>query len=1370
MKRIGTRRCALPIIAVCALLLAAPIALGRADSPPPSPWCPEVAEALDLYRTGEYGAAQRLCARLASSVDERVRRDAVAVHALTMLRMPARNDRLQGRAELAQVAREDATIAARPECNLAMGIACTELAETAHALAFLEDAAAGFAALHEPQRQAAALAALAEAWSRHTEWEVTPPRFNVKRPPDAAHAREIRREQMGLVRDRLAALPDNEDALACVDLLLAQDFIAAGDRVADGIRVLEQLAGSLQLTPAVLDACFALAGHLEREQRWADVLPLYRRIEAEAPAAFAEQAAERLREITRPQVQLAVPADAAPGQPVSLKLQTRNLDAVDVEVRRVDLAEWLTSRQGRYAPALLPQAGSVQFAQRLDTHADPYAFWEPTAPLTFTAEPGAYAVTVQPNSPTEEVRPLRRLVVVGDLTAVALAGPHEMLVWAGPRESAAGDLDLTGMKLSFWMHGSFVPLEQTFTDGFARFALPPESRVLREKRWVCLVQVGEHLALCRGDVPTAEEAGGVATVALAGGPPAPDLGDDFCVSGLLLPERSPQTGHDDEPYRLVVLDTHDRELYSTPLDPLATGVFSTKVPITADLVDQHVHMLVRRGGQTVNSLRGRFGCRTARPGVHVPLVNCYVPPHLPPNVRVLPVQVQAWYPWGTPVSGALVTCLTRALDLGGVARGEAHATNATIHEAELDESGLAFVDVPLDAWFLPAGPRAFGVQAIVNGHDGERTSGLGQTLLADEPVFSWLTWRPDEPCVGQDVRFDLGWYDPLDQVGVAPPQLQIAAADETPVELSLHAAPGGTVSEPWSPDRAGTYRVEASIPRLDGEPLHVVRDVHVAPAESVAGDPGALHCRAWLSERDGTPGVALYVETNQPRQLIAVVEAGDPLVGCVLPAAGTTSEAFLPLAAAPVGAQVVLVGERGGAPVVVARQVVEPDPAWAITLHVERVAGEPPLPGNTVDVRVRCTRAGRPATDATIVARLVPAMDRGYEPWLAGEGRALLDESTAGPVVRFSSTPERAADAPPEPAGGGLPLLSPLLTEALFAGTTVWTTAQPAPGGETTLSVPMPPAPGAYRLVVLALPQRGPAAMEELDLDTRGGLFLLADSPNRWTLGDRTRVSLLLESVAKTPSDVRVHLDVGTGLHVESVRIGDEALQSGDILQAEEGVAVTVPAHGRLWMRLDAEAMQEGVSVMQAWVEVGSSTQQATADYSVLTPGTVPPEGASLRVERSLMLLTPVMIHVDPVTFEETDALDAPEKQIWRRSPLPFGTLLAPGQRVLVREQITPTTPLAGVAWTQRVPSNCCPAFRNVSCRNEIGALRERTVDTVRYERPAPLSNVEVHEYNVVMVRPGVCRLPAPEVTAGGRPVSCKLVPAEVFFRVSEAP
>ena len=317
---------------------------------------------------------------------------------MTWLRGPSRADRQAGLAEIGQLYREHQDLAQRPECNLALGVARSEMSETTAGLELIEAAAEGFAARGENERLAAALVELAETWSRHNEWESTPPRFGVSKPLSSLQAGQTRRQQIARVRERIATLPESADSLAQVDLIAAQELLRGGESVAAGLQMLEELAAAPQVTPPIATAIETLADRHEADRRWQDASKLYERLVREGDRATAEKARQKLAAFTRPQLRLEVPPSAPTGRPIQLSIAARNVSAIQVEVRKLDLQAWLTARQGRLNEALLPVAGSVQLSQRIDTPApQPHDWWESAnaGKPDFEAPPGAYVVSVQ---------------------------------------------------------------------------------------------------------------------------------------------------------------------------------------------------------------------------------------------------------------------------------------------------------------------------------------------------------------------------------------------------------------------------------------------------------------------------------------------------------------------------------------------------------------------------------------------------------------------------------------------------------------------------------------------------------------------------------------------------------------------------------------------------------------------------------------------------------------------------------------------------------------------------------------------------------------------------------------------------------------
>ena len=1314
--------------AMCWLLASSAVSFA-AQPPQKSAWSAEVGEALRLYQAGDYTATHQLCVRLHAARDPRVRRDAAALRAMTWTHGSSRSDRLAGLAQLGQLGREDPLLLERPECNLAMGIARAGLLETGVALDHLDTAAEGFQAQQQPERLAAVLTALAETWTRHTEWEVTPPRFGVQLPQTPDDARQVRREQIGRIRTRLEPLPANDDALARVDLLLAQDFIAGGDRVADGYRVLGQIASSPRMTPAVVDAALMLAEHLEQERRWPQALALYRRLTRETETVLARTAERRIARITRPQLLIDVPASVTTDQTVRVALRARNVGAVQVEVRRLDLGAWLEARQGRLAELLLPTAGSLHAAADFTASAaQPYDWWTsdaPESPLEFRAPPGAYVVVAHA---AQQSLTAKRLVLVSDLAATLFVGPRAAIIWAAPGRPTA---DVAKPTARFWMHGSFVPTRPAFAGDLARFNLPAEARVMRDKHWVCLVQAGEHLALCRGELAPADQACSPDTVALVGAPSSPRVGETLTLTGVVL--RGDAGGAPFQPaWRLEARDVLDNLAFTYEFEPDPSGVFAVDAPIAERWSDAHLRVTLRRGDEVVENVCGRFGVQVRPLGQPSPIVACRVPAQLDPGASDILGLVQAWYPWGTPLGKALLTCVARDVGLPTAERNEGllpGKLNFAVRQggghshggfARADEAGRFAFRVHADGFRFPAGPAAVGLWADFQGWEGAHGSNSAELLLAGEPVHTWLRCEPGAPRVGQDVYLELGWYDPAGQTGVETPSLEVRSNAGPPLQLQLHPELGALRSDTWRPEAAGTFSVVASLPRLEGDPLDVRRTITVSPAE--ADDADVLRCAAHFAKRDGRAGVLLHLDGQLDQPLAVVVSACDPLAAITLPGVDEATELFLPLETAATGARVIVAsgGEH------IATEDVQPDPADALEVQIETSATQS-LPGTITTVRVTCTRAGQPATDASLLARLVPATGHGLIHWLPG----------------------RAAETVP---------VSNTMSDALLAGETLWTAVASTTVAGTELEIPLPEQPGLYRLLVYARSPVAAEAMAAQTLDTRGGLHLLPEAPTGLTLGDRTLVAVAVENPGAAPVEARVRLDAGDGLSVESLRVPGQAFKPGEL------VPLRVPADSCVWLQAWVEAVQVGPGVLSAELKLPAGRQHAATQYEVHPAEPPPATGEPLRLTRTVSLLIKDVEQVDSLTGEPSE--DGIWRFVWNEAALRPGNLLLPGEHLLVRESLSVPDARTAIEWTQRVPPNCHALLTGSQAEQTIGESDQPRVDILSYSTKTLPSGVHVHEYHLVAVRPGVCLLPAPEIRVAGESVNVAVDPIDLRLNV----
>ncbi len=1371
-----------------ALLLAGAVALAAgvacwpaaADNPPlASDWSPEVCEILTLYHRADYPGARILSQSLLGRTrDAQVRRDVEALQALLLLRGDSRQEWQAGAAQLQQLEQEQPGLLARPECGLALGLARLELHETAEALDRLTTAATGFAERGLPDRAAAALVGLARAWSQHTEWPLTPRHLGVARPQDSAEAREIRRAQIAGVRARVAALEGQADALTRVDFILAEDSIRAGDRTADGYAILERIVAAPLATPAAADAALRLAEHHEQEQRWSEALALYGRLDR---TQHAQTAAQRSAAITAPQLVIAAPASVGTHEPVWLNVRARNIAAVDVSVRAVALGSWLAERRGRYAPALLPEAGSLQLAREFATPAPQVGAWwnsdELDEPLEFRAPPGAYVVIARCADPAEHAIVTKELVVVSDLSATVSMGPQAALAWTEWRAGAASRPSVAVVPTArFWMFGSFVPAPVEFRAGVARFELPAEARVLRDKRWVLLVEAGPHLALCRGQLPGA--AGADVVIALTGGPVAPLVGEALGLAGVLLPVGGqPLATLAAGTWVLEIRDVLGEVVHSEPLQIDAAGVFAANVVVTPAMSDRHLHIVVLRDGQVVENVRGRFSLRAIPGGQPALFVQTRVPAHLEPGTSEFRAEVRAWYPWGTPMWDARATCMARDVGLptsgsdlglqpGALSPGQAledpgRPGRSSVQSGQLDESGAATFRLPLAPLPFADGPAAIGVWSRVFGWEGLQEVGFGETLLAPDPVHVWLRLVTPKHDAGQDLAFELGWFDPLRRVGSERPTLEVRSATGESTRLDLHADIGGLRSTPWRRPTAGEYTASATLPRQDDEPLHITRTFSV-PAAPESGSPGGprVTCVAQAHEVGDQAGVRVQLAGSFDQPLAIVVAAADPLAVQVVPTLDGHHEAVLPVPALPADARVLVAASGDDGARIIADEAIAPAADYELELHLE-----PPqdalLPGMRAAVRVRGTLGGRPA-EAAVVARLVRAADSGQIHWLPGQTRRIGYASGGRPTLTSSQTPAAAAELAEMVTDDAHADLPPAVSDSLYAGETLWTAAATLVNGEAKLHIPLPTWPGVYRLIALGRTANGAQTVATQLLDTRAGVRLAADCPARLTLGDRTLIGVAVENPSDTRLELPVRIDTGTGLHLEMVRIGS-GTSMGSPIAPGEPLTVTVAPGGLTWVQGLVEAAEPGAGRLTVELQLPAGRQSATAAYEVLAVGDDAASGTPLLVQRTLSRLELISRGI-PLGSGVTgdDGTDVR----WEQHAPRYENRFFPGEHLLVREVFTLPDELGVVRWSQRIPPNLHAALTDSHHGFSIGEPEPPRVDQLEYVATGLAAGFHTHEYHLVAVRAGACVLPPPEVVVNGVPLGVTAEPAELRISV----
>jgi hypothetical protein len=1420
------RRHVLRLAPAIALLAMPSLAVQDARSVPPPPWPAELGAAFELYYGGAFLEVQRVCWQLGAATDDaNLRREAAALAAMATMRLPGREDRLTGRAQLAQLAQEDDSLLQRPECQLAYGIAQTALNETASALYHLNQAAKIFADRGQSDRLAETCVELAEAWARHGEWELAVPGMEIPRPGSRAEADRIRVEHIRALRARVVALGGFQDQVDRIDLILAQHLLETEGGTAEGLALLEKLAGGERIAKATAQACLALAEHYETAARWAEASRLYARVQAAGLGTLSRQAEQRRNAILQPQLVLEMPGQVAVGQPVPVSLHARNLAAVEFEVRRVDLAAWLEQRQGRFAEAALPISGALVAARDLDT-AGPteHAWWRSESldePLTFDAPLGAVVALARAVDADGRTVTAKRLVLAGDLQATVFIGKQRAAIWATRGQQLASAADIPKLQAGFWMHGSFVPTRPGFEEGVATFALPPEARVLRDRRWVCLVQAGEEVALCHGTLPPGAAAlQHRPAVALMGGPPELRVGQRLNVFGMLLggvdrplPHQPPQT------VELELLDSFDRAHGTAAAAVSETGTFSAHLPVSEAMGGGHLRVIVRLDGEVLENVFSPLRAWVAPVDAAPFRLDCDLPPWASPARKSISGQIKATYPWGTPIAGSSVRARFRAWGLP-TAQPVAAQSHPLSRDLRLDEEGkcdfvipLADFNLPLTDILpvkgLPEGPLAVAAWVDAAGWDGRYAHGSAETLVCPEQVYLRLRCETLAPRAGEPLYVSVEWFDPVGLAAGVRPALAARRDGQPPTQLELTPATHGLVSRAWRPPAPGIYELIATLPLDEGRVVTALDTIRVA-GEPVASPPDlappAFDARfIW---HEGRPHVRVSLDGEQRHPVLVLAESGDPLAARQLPSLDGATELLLPLPGQSQGLTRVLLatpGSEGIQVLGVTDIACASDRALTLSLSVDPADV---APNATVEIVASCRRAGRPARGTTLTARLVDVTRAGELQSLSGETHPKPPLLPTGIEVVSSGQPSATAAASGAvrnviPETRELPAA---LTRALFEGATLWVETRPSSDGAATFAVPLPAKPGRYRLIVMAQTPDGACATETQDLDTRGGVQLAAHMPDHLTVGDRSVATLVITNAEPTAAQARVTFDAGAGLQVEQVRRADQqagvepsafdtsprtardqtpsdaaganARARRDAASQESGdrtsLSVTLPPSATITLRASVEAARPGTGTAVLTADIQGTRRSAQASYTVHADvtdgaGSPAPSDKTIVVTRRLFRLEADSVAGHVTLGEDENAhRERPEGQ---RVDVEPGARISPGQLLLVQEEFTLEQPLTQVEWTQRVPGNCHTHAGEWSDLRRIGTRRELQLQTFTHTAAwLAAGRQHVREYVIVPVRAGACRFPPPEVRADGVPVRVQVEQAVERVLVTGSP
>ncbi len=1316
-------------LVVASLLLCGGVSAG---GPPPG-WLPELGEGFEQYFAGRYRAAQDAADRIARAAHEpRLRDEARALWAMAAIRLPSRDERLDGRQVLRTLAEHNPALTRRPEVRLALGIAQTALFETASAIQELTAAADAFEQQGRTDRALEALVALARAWAVHGEWEIALPGLVASVPADRAGRERLRQTMIGHVRERAAKLPHSADAVARIELILADRLLASEATRRDGLRRLERLTQSLELTPAVADACLKLAAIAEQQRRWETAARLLDRVRASA-LPQADEAQRRYASLTEPQIELEAPATVRPGQPLSLSLRARNVIELRLELRRVDLPEVLRDGRGQIVPARLPEAGSrVATARfRAPEHVG-RSWWEPTVRPTHDWRPpaGSYALIARALGPGGLTRVHKRLLLVSALDAAVLVGARRAVVCA---HWADGDFDLHAPPTAeFWVAGAFVPRTLTLADPVAAFELPGDLRVLGARRWVCLVRSGEHAALVRAaTTPAQRSRARPDRAALTGWPPVAQAGQPWHVLGVLLdaPDPAPAAS----PLRVELVDAQDRTVAAAVAEERG-GTFVAEPWIPRDFNDRTLRVRLWRGERAIVLDRSPRLVPVQAADAPPWTVELHTADHLPAEARSLPGRIVARQPWGAPITAAAshVTIQPVALPDGRRLRPVV-AGPTSVDEGHTDARGAYEFALPVGKLCSRDPPVVLNIRGGVTGWDGRHVDEDAAVLIGPRPPVVWIE-LPQQPVrVGDPVRFTVGWCDPGVTLPIETARLLVRTPDGRPHMLALEPAGVALRSRVWRPPVEGSYRIEARVDQAE-EPLAVAR-FDVQPSSLSAGGVERLEARrsadgrfvcVTLAVRGSGEGVVLVAD-REPVAAIPTRFGPEP----------ARFEIPLPDRTGPMASVVVTRWTSAGLSVL-ATELIQP--AQSVNPRVQ----VPPAAAAGTTIPVRVDAAGLPP-DATLIVRLGRVGDALSGSTVPAESRAI---GSAGPVLGVQDSQNQGA----EPRTVVIGRLPAPWQNLLYRGSAWWIErVEPLRGGQT-LRVPLPELPARWRLSVYAVVGSAIVGRAAAQIDTRTVPRAALWAPRQWTEGDRVHLTLAVTNPTSHPVTRTLRLAPGRRLTVEPTELAEK----GRTLHLDPGQTVRVP--------LTLEATRAGRGRIRWWL-IGPD-QRASWSRSVRvrpSPEPVMEPRPLVRIDRRVY-----RIRENPADEVRTDV--QPQDRVpWTRELLRPNDRVIPGTRLLISDRWTVAQSLRDVRVVQSVAPNCMTVRLESNERPGRVVFAEpalRTLDALEWRIEHLQAGQHVHEFVIVAVTGGVATLPPPRLTAAGRPVNVAADPPAWPLRI----
>ncbi|MBI5864100.1 MAG: hypothetical protein HZB38_06295 [Planctomycetes bacterium] len=1136
-------------------------------------------------------------------------------------------------------------------------------------------------------------------------------------------------------------MPNAEDVLRRIDLLLARKRIADPDARAAGVDALRVLISSPRLDELGADAAMLLAETLAADNEREEANALYRRVAAAQLGERSELAARLSQEAARAALAIDLIGPARPDQPLHLELSGRDTGGVRLELRRVDLGRFLTESQGNLNESQLPDDGALAASETID--APPQGAWRRIIDVEATS--GALVAIARASGNTTISG--KRLIVASDLAATAITGNSRVLLAVAPGPASA--------RARFWMQGSFVPTQIEMPNGTAAFPLPAEARLLRDRRWTCLFERGDQVSLVRGELCEPVE-GAARRVLLSAGPDEARVGEEVSIVGMLLGDEPDLALR---PLDVELHNTMDNLRAKSRVQPDRTGVFAVRTRVGPEMAGEQLSIVVRQGNTVLPFAYHNPVIRVAEPGSARTRVSIQLASVGSDSQAVLFGSVRAMQPWGLPLTDAYSLIGVHAVRLPDSPLGQpgAHTAPASFR-ARLDSSGRYEFVQPMGMFSLPDGATALDFHANISTPDQRTSEGSRQMLLADEPAHVWIDVAPPAVQVGQQQTFAVGWFDP-DRLALGEsPTLEIQPPEGEFRPAALSPGSGGTLITTTAPSMAGDYRLRAMLKLADGRDVSLERVLHVNP-NPAAGTLAIRRAEAVLRSSPSGSEIRVDLALSRPGSVLLAALGPEPLAAAWFAEAQGTVRMPLPDKGRTTDcASVAIYALEGGT--LVALGAVPAIRRDAPTITISDFAA-PPAPGGMT--RLGVTARGRDLAGATLVGRTSTTDVAGPVDWLSNN-LDFVGAARWAPVRAYS-------------AGGGIfpmPLDPPLIPPAcapellvrLLGSGTYWADRGRVEGERGLLAASWPARPEVYRLQVIAIWPDGMAASADRIVDMRQAVDMAVDLPATMCVGDRTVAAIRLENRSAREVTGSLQVETARGLACQALRLaaGDGRLTQGE---TPGQATITLAPLAEVFVWAPSEAMASGRAIFGARFSAGEKDARAEGTGRILSApraAITQPGGCEVRIRRQLFRLAPEPAEPEPrdpadIQLEKRGYSKRPRIPLTPDDPLPPGTL------VMVEETIDIVGGPADAVWIQPAPATAAHVRDTSREWRTIGTPLESTAERAAFDAKSLSAGQRVHEYMLVVQRPGDCRLPWPELSGA---IRLEVVPETTRVRAAD--